>query len=163
MYHVRRKDKEVKDSVELKKALREAEHVTLAMSLDDEPYLVTLSHGYDEERNCIYFHCAREGKKIDILMENPIVWGQALIDMEYQQGSCDHLFQTTQFRGRVTFIKNIEEKKNALEIMIKQLDENPQTIIEDQMKPTSIQRVQIGRIDIDYMSGKRADKVNISL
>jgi hypothetical protein len=31
-----------------------------------------------------------------------------------------------------------------------------------QLKPQSIQKVKIGRIDIDYMSGKKADKVIVS-
>jgi len=37
------------------------------MCSDNEPYLATLSHGYDEEKTCIYFHFAPEGKKIEIL------------------------------------------------------------------------------------------------
>ncbi|GAG43343.1 unnamed protein product, partial [marine sediment metagenome] len=58
----------------------DSKYITIAMSNDNEPYLATLSHGYNAEEKCIYFHCAKEGKKIDILNENDVVWGQALID-----------------------------------------------------------------------------------
>jgi len=162
MRGIRRKDKAVTDIREMREILRTAQYVTLAMCLNDEPYLVSLSHGYDEERNCIYFHCAKEGKKIDILKANNLVWGQALVDHGYVQGACDHLYATTQFRGRVTFAEDIEEKEHALRLMIESLDDNPEEIIEKQLAPESIQRAKIGRIDIDHLSGKKASKIIIS-
>ncbi len=142
--------------------LDEAKYVVIAMCRDNEPYLATLSHGYDRERNCIYFHCAKEGKKVDILNEQNIVWGQALMDKGYVQGSCDHLYATTQFKGRVTFVENKDEKKHALEIMIDALEENPQEVMDSQLSEKSIEGVQIGRIDIEYLSGKKSEKVIIS-
>ncbi len=142
--------------------LDEAKYVVIAMCRDNEPYLATLSHGYDRERNCIYFHCAKEGKKVDILNEQNIVWGQALMDKGYVQGSCDHLYATTQFKGRVTFVENKDEKKHALKIMIDALEENPQEVMDSQLSEKSIEGVQIGRIDIEYLSGKKSEKVIIS-
>jgi nitroimidazol reductase NimA-like FMN-containing flavoprotein (pyridoxamine 5'-phosphate oxidase superfamily) len=159
---IRRKDKEITDFGEMKDILKTAKYVTLAMCLNDEPYLVTLSHGYDQERNCIYFHCAGEGKKISILKANNLVWGQAVIDRGYVQGACDHLYSTTQFRGRVTFVEDLMEKEHALQVLIESLDKDPKEIMKKQLTPQSIQKVRIGRIDIDYMSGKKADKVIIS-
>ena len=161
--HMRRKDKEVTDPSELVKPLKEAAYITLALCRDNEPYIATLSHGYDEEANRVYFHCAREGKKVDILRTNPVVWGQALIDGGYQQGSCDHLYHTTQFRGVVSFVEDPEEKRRALETMVRRLDDNPGGIIERQVKPDSWSKVHVGRIDIVEMTGKKADKVIISL
>jgi len=163
MHPLRRKDKEIIDEGEIKGILREAEHVTIAMSLGDEPYLATLSHGYDEDRDCIYFHCAREGKKVEILRANPRVWGQALVDNGYQQGSCDHLYRTAQFRGKVTFVDDQREKEHALGVMIRHLDEDPERIKREQITPHSTDRILIGRIDIDYMSGKKADKIIVQL
>ncbi|HEX9914339.1 MAG TPA: pyridoxamine 5'-phosphate oxidase family protein, partial [Candidatus Bathyarchaeia archaeon] len=161
--HMRRKDKEVTDHTELVKPLREAAYITLALCRDNEPYIATLSHGYDEEANRVYFHCAREGKKVDILRANPVVWGQALIDGGYQRGSCDHLYHTTQFRGTVSFVEDTEEKRRALETMVRQLDDNPGEIIERQVKPDSLSKVYVGRIDIVEMTGKKADRIIVSL
>jgi nitroimidazol reductase NimA-like FMN-containing flavoprotein (pyridoxamine 5'-phosphate oxidase superfamily) len=163
MREIRRKDKVITDEDEMKEPLKKAKYVTEAMSCDDEPYLVTLSHGYDDFLNCIYFHCAREGKKIDILNTNNLVWGQALLDGGYQQGHCDHLYHTTLFRGKVTFIEDVREKERALLLMIRQVDDNPDKIIAEQITSESIKRVHIGRIDIEYMSGKKADRIIISL
>ena len=130
--------------------------------MDNEPYLATLSHGYDEEKNSLYFHCAKEGKKVEILHANNRVWGQALVDRGYVQGACDHLYATTQFKGRVMFVDDIVEKEHALKLMVESLDDNPEELVKKQLLPQSVQRVKIGRIDIEYMSGKKADKVIIS-
>ena len=146
----------------MKTILKKAKYVTLAMCNGNEPYLVTISHGYDQEKNCIYFHCAGEGKKVKILQENGVVWGQALVDGGYVQGSCDQLYATTQFRGRVTFLENFGEKEQALRVLIESLEDNPEQVMEKQLKPESIQKVRIGRIDIDFFSGKKADKVIIA-
>jgi nitroimidazol reductase NimA-like FMN-containing flavoprotein (pyridoxamine 5'-phosphate oxidase superfamily) len=159
---IRRKEKEIRDFGELTEILKTAKYVTLAMCLNNEPYLVSISHGYDQEKNCIYFHCAGEGKKINILRTNNVVWGQALNDHGYVQGACDHLYSTTHFKGRVTFVEESAEKEHALKVLIESLDKNPMEIMKKQLTPQSIQKVKIGRIDIDYMSGKKADKVIIS-
>ncbi len=159
---MRRIDKEITKIDEIKNILKKTKHVTIAMCVNNEPYLATLSHGYDEQKNCIYFHCATEGKKITILQANNHVWGQALIDRGYVQGACDQLYTTAQFSGRVTFVEDITEKDHALRIMIRQLDEHPEELIKKQLLPQSIQKVRIGRIDIDCLSGKKAEKVIIS-
>jgi len=163
MRNIRRKEKAIKDIEEMQSILTNSKYVTIAMCSKDEPYLVTISHGYDVLNNCIYFHCAQDGKKIDILRENNSVWGQALVDYGYAEGSCDHLYATTQFKGRVTFISDPREKDHALRVMILSLEKNPEKVIKEQISEKSLQRVNIGRIDIEYISGKKSEEVIISL
>ena len=162
MRGIRRKEKAITDLKEMEEILTKSKYITIAMSKENEPYLATLSHGYDAEEKCIYFHCAKEGKKIEILKENNIVWGQALIDKGYAVGKCDHLYATTQFKGKVSFIEDIEEKRTALITMIHQLEENPKEVIKKQINEKSLLRVNIGRIEIEFMSGKEAKDVVIS-
>ncbi len=159
------KKKAIEDVAELKEIIRTAQYVTVALCKDNEPYLVSLSHGYDPNKNCVYFHCASEGKKMDILKENNVVWGQALIDKGYIQGKCDHLYATVQFKGTVVFIDDFEEKKEALLNMVHKLDDNPDDVAEKQLTEKSIARVTIGRIDIEYeyLSGKEATQSVISM
>ena len=94
-YHVRRGDKEIKDKKKLVEILKETNYVTLAK--DNEPYIVSLSHSYDEEAECLYIHCASEGKKLDFMRGNPIVSEQALIDHGYHHGECSHLYVSAVF------------------------------------------------------------------
>ena len=163
MRGIRRKEKAIESKEEIIAIIQKAQHITVAMSVKDEPYLVTLSHGYDADNYCIYFHCAQEGKKVDILNENNIVWGQALIDKGYAAGSCDHLYATAQFRGRVTFVNDIDEKERALRIMIHAIEPEPEKLIEEQVTEKSVKSINIGRIDIEYMSGKKAKEVSFYL
>ena len=163
-YHgLRRKDQEISDLAELKAILAKTHYVTVAMCRNDEPYLVTLSHGYDEKSNAVYFHCAREGKKIEILAANDRVWGQALLDRGYADGRCDHLFTSVQFRGRVSFVEDAAEKRHALAVMIRQLESDPVKVLGHQVNDASVAKVHIGRIDLDFLSGKRSEKVIESL
>jgi len=159
-YHVKRKDKEITDVRVLKKILKDTKYVTLALSKDDVPYLVSLSHGYDEGRNCLYFHCAPVGKKLDYIRSNNVVWGQALLDYGYAEGECDHLYASVHFKGKVAFIDDVEEKRLAMECMMNQLDRKPAELIAgidvERLKGTTM-----GRIDIEYMSGKKSKEVTV--
>lgn len=163
MKGIRRKEKAIESKEEMIAILEKSKYVTIAMCEDNVPYLVTLSHGFDREKNCIYFHCAQEGKKVDILSKHNTIWGQAIEDHGYAEGSCDHLYATTQFNGKVTFIEDVKEKEHALRIMINSLEPNPQSVTDEQITERSVQRVNIGRIDIDFMSGKKAKEVIIQL
>lgn len=158
-YHeLRRKEQEIKDPAELKAILAKTKYVTVAMCRDNEPYLVTLSHGYDQQRNAIYFHCAFAGKKIDFLKANDRVWGQAFIDRGYAQGKCDHLFTSVQFSGRATFVEDAEEKRHALAVMIRQLENDPEKVLAAKVTDARVAATNIGRIDIGFLSGKRTEK-----
>ena len=157
---MKRKDKEIAEETVLKKILKSTKHVTIAMSMNNEPYLVSLSHGYDENRNCIYFHCAREGKKLDFLKANNTVWGQALLDYGYVQDECDHKFASVHFRGKTTFVTDWNEKLHAVQTMMRQLDKHSDALIA-KLNQEKLKNTLIGRIDIDFMTGKKSKELTI--
>ncbi len=66
-YHLRRQEKAIIKKSELLRIIREQKLVTFAMCKNNEPYLVTVNHGFDRRKNCLYFHCATKGKKMDSL------------------------------------------------------------------------------------------------
>lgn len=70
---MRRKDREVTDQKELAKILDSCKTCYLAMVDEGKPYLVPLSYGYEfiGDNLILYFHCAKEGRKLDILRTNP--------------------------------------------------------------------------------------------
>jgi nitroimidazol reductase NimA-like FMN-containing flavoprotein (pyridoxamine 5'-phosphate oxidase superfamily) len=68
---MRRKDKQI-DRDEALKLLAACEYGVLSTVDDDgQPYGVPLNYAYQD--NCIYFHCARIGHKIDNIANNPRV------------------------------------------------------------------------------------------
>jgi len=64
--------------------------------------------------------------------------------------------------GTVTFIDDINEKKHSLKTMIKQQETIPDEVIKKQKKEEELKNVNIGRIDITYLTGKKSDKAIIS-
>jgi nitroimidazol reductase NimA-like FMN-containing flavoprotein (pyridoxamine 5'-phosphate oxidase superfamily) len=159
-YHIRRKELEINDENILKKILKITKYVTIALAIKNQPYLVSLSHGFDESENCIYFHCAVEGKKVDYMKENNTIWGQALIDGGYVDGECSHLYASVMFEGIISFIEDPTEKWEAISLMTRQLDNAAETLIAERT-PESLKDTVIGRIDIKHMTGKKSDEFNV--
>jgi len=152
-FHIRRQDREIIDRAEMVKILKTADCVTIALCINNDPYLVTLSHGYDEKKNCIYFHCAPEGKKIIYMKANNRVWGQAIVNY-HVKGECDYTYTCVHFSGKVTLIDDVDEKYRALVCMIRQLSEDPEEKIA-KLKLEKLKETGIGRIDVDCLTGKK--------
>jgi nitroimidazol reductase NimA-like FMN-containing flavoprotein (pyridoxamine 5'-phosphate oxidase superfamily) len=151
-FHVRRKDREITDSDALK-VLKSTKYVTIALCMDNKPYLVSLSHGYYEAQNCVYFHCAPEGKKLMYMQANNEVWGQAVQDYGVTD-ECDYAYTSVHFEGKVFLIDDLSEKRHAMEVMVRQLSANPEAKLA-KIKPEKLAKTTMGRIDISYMTGKK--------
>lgn len=166
-YHVRRKDREIKDPAKLEKVLKETQYITIALCRDNEPYLVSLSHSYDEDAKCLYFHCASEGKKLGYMKTNPRVWGQAIIDRGYVEGECNHLYVTTMFGGRVELIEDIAEKRRILSHMFTRQERRPTTSGKTEVDPhvarigkdAELRGMSVGRIIIEELTGKHSKDI----
>jgi nitroimidazol reductase NimA-like FMN-containing flavoprotein (pyridoxamine 5'-phosphate oxidase superfamily) len=152
-FHVRRKDREINDYAEMIQVLKATKYITVALCMDNEPYLVSLSHGYDEVRNCLYFHCAPEGKKLVYAQANDRVWGQAILDYGVTD-ECDYIYTSVHFAGKIILITDLEEKKHALEMMVRQSSNTPEEKLA-KVKSEKLAKLTMGRIDITYMSGKK--------
>lgn len=72
---MRRKEREIKDTVELVRILSKTCVGTLSVSGGEYPYAVPLNFGFSENDGDfkVYFHCASEGKKIELIKKNPKV------------------------------------------------------------------------------------------
>ena len=152
-FHVRRKDREITDPDTLRKVLKSTNYVTIALCMDNEPYLVSLSHGYDEKRNCLYFHCANEGKKLVYIKANNNIWGQAVQNYGVTD-ECDYAYTSVHFKGTVSLIDDLSEKRHAMEVMVRQLSTNPEEKLA-KIKTEKLANTTMGRIDISYMTGKK--------
>jgi nitroimidazol reductase NimA-like FMN-containing flavoprotein (pyridoxamine 5'-phosphate oxidase superfamily) len=152
-FHVRRKDREITDSATLKMVLKSTKYVTVALCMGEEPYLVSLSHGYDEKQNCLYFHCSPEGKKLVFWRANNFVWGQAVLDYGVTE-ECDYAYTSVHFKGKVSLIEDLSEKRHAIDVLVRQLSENPEAKLAT-IKPEKLAKTTMGRIDISHMTGKK--------
>ena len=137
----------------MRQVLKTTKYVTVAMCMDNEPYLVSLSHGYDESKNCLYFHCAPEGKKLVFQKANNKVWGQAILDFGVTE-ECDYAYTCVEFGGRMELISDLSEKQHAMQVLVRQVSLNPEARLA-KIKPEKLASTTMGRINIEYMSGKK--------
>lgn len=155
-YHMRREEREITDRRTLVDILKNARYAVIAMCRDNEPYIVTLSCGYDEGHSAFYFHVAPLGLKIEFINYNATVCGTVIEDRGYIQGECAHAYRSVVFGGQMRIVEDMEEKKHAMEVLLAQLEDDPAKV-----KATSLQddeayqRVGILRLDIEEMSGKQ--------
>jgi nitroimidazol reductase NimA-like FMN-containing flavoprotein (pyridoxamine 5'-phosphate oxidase superfamily) len=152
---MRLKEREITDRAEIVNVLCEGKYTTIAMCRDAEPYIVTMSYGYDRDKNALYFHCARQGLKLDFLAQNPAVCGTVIEDRGYLQGECAHAYRTVVFWGEMYPVETLDEKKHGMQIMLDHLENDPDEVRREQLKnDKAYERVCILRLDIQEISGK---------
>ena len=155
-YHPRRSEKEITDKAELNRLLREGKYTVIGMAIDNEPYVVSLSYGYDEAEGCLYFHCAPVGEKIDYLKANPEVCATIVEDRGYVKGECKHVYSSLVIRGRVDILPSVEEKRHGLQILLKHLENDPDTMLKQYSSDEkSYDAVGVLRLKITSISGKK--------
>jgi nitroimidazol reductase NimA-like FMN-containing flavoprotein (pyridoxamine 5'-phosphate oxidase superfamily) len=152
-FHVRRKDREITDQAEMRQILKATKYVTVALCMDNQPYLISLNHGYDEQKNCLYFHCAPEGKKLIYAKANSQVWGQAVLDFGVTD-ECDYAYTSVQFAGTWSLIEDLAEKQHGMEVLVRQVSLNPEEKL-SKIKPEKLAKTTMGKIEIKYLSGKK--------
>lgn len=71
---MRRSDREITNKDEIIAIIKKCDVCRLALSYNNMPYIVPMNYGFEyiEDRLTLYFHCAKEGKKLDKMMNNPI-------------------------------------------------------------------------------------------
>jgi nitroimidazol reductase NimA-like FMN-containing flavoprotein (pyridoxamine 5'-phosphate oxidase superfamily) len=155
-YHLRRKDKAIVDRKRMLDFLESQKLVTVALSKDGKPYLFTADYGFDRKSKSIFIHCAKKGKKVDYIESNPVVWGQVMEDLGYVQGDCSHHYRTVQFKGKAGFVTDLEEKRTALNLMIDQLEDDPEKGRKEFIDKGGLKKVLIIKIIIEGLSGKES-------
>jgi len=152
---MRRKEKEIGDENEIESIIRKATVCRLAMSDNDQPYVVPLNFGYADRT--LYFHSAPKGKKIEILERNDRVCFEFDVDVEIEPGekACDWgaRYKSVIGFGRAVFVESPDEKKHALDLVMAQYSKEVGAF---QYPEAKLNATAIIRVDIEEMTGKRS-------
>ena len=117
---MRRADREIKDINELKEIVHQADVCRIGFAVDNRPYIVPMNYGYKWEGNqlILYFHCAGEGKKMELMKKNNIVCFEMDIDRELIRDniSCKWgmRYRSIIGLGALNEVMDLEEKEFAL-------------------------------------------------
>ncbi len=150
---MRKSEKEITDQTAMEAIIRSSLVCRLGLSDENRPYVVPLCFGYQDM--ALYFHGAREGKKIDLIRKNPYVCfefdlNSGLVEAE-KACRWGMSYQSVIGSGQATLVDHPEEKKGALKIIMEQYGDGEFSFPDD-----IIEKTGIIKIDIEEMSGKES-------
>jgi len=150
---MRRKDKEITDVAGIESIIRRSSVCRLAMVDDNCPYVVPLCFGYRD--NSLYFHSARNGKKIDVLKKNPHVCFEFDVDGEpiKADNPCEWgmKYESVVGFGKASFVEDIEDKRHALDVIMKHYSDGVYTYPDARLN-----HIRVIKVEIEHMTGKRS-------
>jgi nitroimidazol reductase NimA-like FMN-containing flavoprotein (pyridoxamine 5'-phosphate oxidase superfamily) len=151
---MRRKDKLVENRADIDSIIAGSEVCRLALSVNDEPYLVPLSFGYDGD--AIYLHTAKKGKKIDYFKANDRVCFEFESNVRYVRDGNDACSATFSFEsvighGIISEVLDTDGKEYALRQITLHYGENVGEFPRD-----AVRRVRAWKVSIASVSGKRS-------
>lgn len=155
-YHLQnRPNRELKLDSEIQAILKNGKYTVISMCRDNEPYIVTLSYGFDVENNSLYFHCATKGLKLDFIKSNPNVCATVIDDGGYVMGQCEHNYQTVVFRGQLKVVTETEERIHGMNVLLNHLEKDSGVISNYVVKSNDqASRMEILRLEITQIHGK---------
>lgn len=150
---MRRKEREIKDRAALEEIIKRSPVCRLAMSVDDQPYVVPLCFGYRDGR--LYFHCATEGMKLDMLRKNSRVCFEWDLDhaLVRSENACQWGMkgQSIVGFGKAFLLDDPESKKEGLDVIMEHYGaEGPFSY-----KEKGLHNIFIIKVEIESMTGKK--------
>jgi nitroimidazol reductase NimA-like FMN-containing flavoprotein (pyridoxamine 5'-phosphate oxidase superfamily) len=151
---MRRTDKEIANRDEIDAVIRGSEVCRLAFAVENEPYMVPMSFGYDGRH--LYFHTARSGRKIDCVEANNRVCfelerGVELVKNDRRACDWTFAFESVIGFGIMTEILEPGEKNVALNHIMEHHSGRQWA-----MDPNDVEGVRIWRLAVESMTGKRS-------
>lgn len=132
----------------------------LGLNDDGFPYLVPMNFGMDIEEGqlYLYFHCANEGKKLDLIRKDNRVTFE--MDCEHnfilyeERMSCTMGFASVIGHGTISFVPE-EEKLDALKILMRQYHAEDFRFNTDMVPATTVLRLKVSDV-----IGKRRNNIH---
>lgn len=150
---MRRNDKEMTLESDMEGVIRHSLVCRLAMCLDGQPYVVPLCFGYRD--GALYLHSAREGRKIDIIRQNPRVCFEmdVVAGLKADESACKWgmSYESIIGYGTAELLESPAEKRTGLDIIMSQYSDRSFTYSEDEIRKTAVIKVTV-----ESMTGKRS-------
>jgi uncharacterized protein len=150
---MRRKDKEIADPSELEAIIRSAQVCRVGFSDHGQPYIVPMTFGYQD--NILYFHCATEGRKLECIKNNLNVcfeFDEDVAPISHEKACRWSMrYKSIIGYGQVEFVNGTEDKRRALEIIMRQYSQE-----QFEFPTPEIEKITIFKIVIEQMSGKQS-------
>lgn len=153
---MRKREREVSDIIEIEAIISKADVCRIAFAEGNIPYIVTMNFGYtggNEKR--FYFHCANEGRKLDMIRKNNYVCFEMDTDhlLIEGNGACEFAMKYKSIigYGYISIVKEKEEKIAALNNIMFHYTQRTGFGYDERM----VEKTTILRLDVQEITGKR--------
>ena len=125
MQGMTKRERQVTDPQQILEILDKSKVLHLGLCENNEPYVVPMNYGYrmEEGKLTLYLHSAVQGRKLDMLRANPRVFFCIDCDRMPFEGDkpCQYglVYSSIMGRGTAEIVEDVEEKKQAMSILMK--------------------------------------------
>lgn len=150
---MRRKEREISNQTIIEEILKQSTICRIALNDGEFPYIVPLNYGYTN--HTLYFHCATQGKKLDLIQKNNKVAFEIESGCEIipHEESCKW---TTKYRsiiglGEIVILSDFEEKKKGLDVIMNHNGKEKNSYNEK-----AVNNILVLKLSIQQISAKQA-------
>lgn len=156
-----KRDKAIKDIKELHKLeeiISKCKICRVGMVDGDVPYVLAMNFGYKDQT--VWLHCAKEGKKIDILKRNNKVCLEFDTDHKlfarHEHVACSWRFayRSVLVHGNAILIDNYDDKIKALNVFMKNYSDR-----EFEYSKPAVDNILIIKIPVESITGRSFEYV----
>jgi uncharacterized protein len=146
---MRRRDREVTSHEEIVSIIHSSDVCRVAFADNNTPYVVTMNFGFsDGPFPVLYFHCAQEGRKTEMIRKNNYVCFEMDTDHKLYKGEkgCDWgmSFRSVVGYGRIFIVEEESEREKGLgSIMDQYGGKGPYSYDNRVLKETAVLRLEI--------------------
>lgn len=157
---MRRKDREIIDFDEMMEIVKKCDTCRLALNDGEYPYIVPLNFGHEvkDGKLTLYFHCANEGKKLDLIGKNNKVTFEMDCDHNFilyeERMSCTMGYESVIGHGTIEFVAE-EDKFEALKILMRHYHAEDFVF---NTKPIPV--TTVFKLEVEDMTGKRRNNIH---
>ena len=153
---MKRNDREMTDIKEIETIISKSDVCRIAFANDNIPYLVTMNFGYTGRgEHTLFFHCANEGRKLEMIKKNNMVCFEMDTDHNLYTGEkgcdCGMHYKSLVGYGKISIITEDDEKIAGLKYIMSHYCGEGEHIFDKKV----LDRTTVLRLDISEMTGKK--------
>jgi nitroimidazol reductase NimA-like FMN-containing flavoprotein (pyridoxamine 5'-phosphate oxidase superfamily) len=158
---MRRSEREVSEIGVIEEIIKKADVCRIGLAVDNIPYMVTMNFGYTSNPvQRLFFHCANEGRKLEMIEKNNYVCFEMDIDHEiYVRPGKDGRkgcnwgmkYRSVVGYGNISIITETEAKKSGLDFIMRHYGDENEYIYDEKV----LANTTVLRLDITEITGKK--------
>ncbi|MDR2955132.1 MAG: pyridoxamine 5'-phosphate oxidase family protein [Prevotella sp.] len=152
---VRRQNRLLDNQERIEELLQSGEYGFLSVGYEENGYSygIPLSYAYDKDTSSLYFHCATEGQKLEILTKENKVSFCIVGETEPVADQFTTLYESVIVFGKADVNVTEEEKRKGLRLLVAKYSKGFEDIGEKYMEG-SWHRTFVFKLNIEHTSAK---------